>query len=618
MTTGGKLTCAGADITGKITASSGYIGGTSGWHIASNKIYSGTVDSGTANGDITLSTGDFSRSIGGTSRSSLRLAIGKNFGVTNDGSLYTSNITASNEFHLGGSNGINSGDGKISVGSSMVIDTSNGAITVTGKDQNYFKFNTGLWVKNGNLITDGGSIRSTDAIHVGTSDTSSNWNIRLTTSKALFKVPVSVANSLEVDKIYLNTDGEITCTKLTSSGNISCDGTLSCSSFSPSSITASGDIKSSYSSDRYARMGNNDYINSNYSAVVETRYGSTRYVRMSTGSNSSYFEAYYNSSHYTTIDGYYGITVVGGSITAPSLSLSGGISGATNISASGNISCSGTLSCGSFSPSSISTGSISATSLSLSGKITGATYITASHTIKGKELESDNGLSLNGAISGATDITASGTIKTGGSSSQYIKMEKTSTGLSLSVYYSSSYYTTITDEGITMTGNITANRYIGNVDTYYTTNIKPVGSYGSSGQRIGQLASNSSGQLVVRGDFSGSNASTRKTYNSSDSDARLKEDIADTLIDGIDIIRKIKHKQFTWKDTHRHVNIGYIAQELESVNSGLVFPPETDDDMYSINTLYLQAVTTKALQELITEVDTLKTRIAELEEVKEK
>ena len=39
MTRAGALTATSADITGAIKATSGYIGGTSGWTIDSNKIY---------------------------------------------------------------------------------------------------------------------------------------------------------------------------------------------------------------------------------------------------------------------------------------------------------------------------------------------------------------------------------------------------------------------------------------------------------------------------------------------------------------------------------------------------------------------------------------------------
>lgn len=91
----------GVDSSGKLYATSGYIGGTSGWIIESQLLRNGATDS-TNDGAITLSTKDFSRTINGTSRSGLRLAIGKNFAVNKDGTIYANNanitgtITANN------------------------------------------------------------------------------------------------------------------------------------------------------------------------------------------------------------------------------------------------------------------------------------------------------------------------------------------------------------------------------------------------------------------------------------------------------------------------------------------------------------------------------------------
>jgi hypothetical protein len=56
----GTLWATAANIAGDITADTGYIGGTNGWVIATNKIYSGSNNSSsTGSGDITLSTTNF-------------------------------------------------------------------------------------------------------------------------------------------------------------------------------------------------------------------------------------------------------------------------------------------------------------------------------------------------------------------------------------------------------------------------------------------------------------------------------------------------------------------------------------------------------------------------------
>ena len=98
VTKAGALTATNATITGEITATSGSftgtvnandgkIGGDNGWTIESQILRNGTTNS-TSDGAITLSTTDFTRNINGTSRSGLRLAIGKNFAVSKDGTVY--------------------------------------------------------------------------------------------------------------------------------------------------------------------------------------------------------------------------------------------------------------------------------------------------------------------------------------------------------------------------------------------------------------------------------------------------------------------------------------------------------------------------------------------------
>lgn len=75
-------------FSGKIIANGGTIGG---FTIGDTAIYTGTLTSATDN-YIGLSTADFTRSIGGTSRTGLRMAIGDKFGVTGDGIVYSSNL----------------------------------------------------------------------------------------------------------------------------------------------------------------------------------------------------------------------------------------------------------------------------------------------------------------------------------------------------------------------------------------------------------------------------------------------------------------------------------------------------------------------------------------------
>ena len=91
VTSAGALTATGVDITGIIKANTGYIGGSSGWTIASQQISSGSI--GTDN-SMFLSTKNLAGTVAGqtltTTAPSWRLTVGSNFGVDNTGKLYAS------------------------------------------------------------------------------------------------------------------------------------------------------------------------------------------------------------------------------------------------------------------------------------------------------------------------------------------------------------------------------------------------------------------------------------------------------------------------------------------------------------------------------------------------
>lgn len=82
----GVIYASDAIISGTITATSGEIGG---FAIDSTSIHTKNVEvTSNASNSVALSSSTFTRTIGGTSRSSLKLAIGSNFGVSNTGILY--------------------------------------------------------------------------------------------------------------------------------------------------------------------------------------------------------------------------------------------------------------------------------------------------------------------------------------------------------------------------------------------------------------------------------------------------------------------------------------------------------------------------------------------------
>lgn len=128
----------------------------------------------------------------------------------------------------------------------------------------------------------------------------------------------------------------------------------------------------------------------------------------------------------------------------------------------------------------------------------------------------------------------------------------------------------------------------------FTLNLKSMGHIG--------------GNITVDGNVYANNIS---------SDRRLKDNIEDSNTNALDLINKIKHRQFEKKDDGKQYNIGYIAQELEEIDKNFVLikpKDEKEDEKYYINELPLLATATKAIQELNQKVEQLQNKIDELEQ----
>ncbi len=88
--------------------------------------------------------------------------------------------------------------------------------------------------------------------------------------------------------------------------------------------------------------------------------------------------------------------------------------------------------------------------------------------------------------------------------------------------------------------------------------------------------------------------------NNISSDKRIKKNIKNSDTCALDIIKKIKHKEFDKKDDGKHYNIGYIAQDMEKIDPNFVIMrPKTEktEERYYINELPIIATLTKAIQE---------------------
>lgn len=104
------------------------------------------------------------------------------------------------------------------------------------------------------------------------------------------------------------------------------------------------------------------------------------------------------------------------------------------------------------------------------------------------------------------------------------------------------------------------------------------------------------------------------------SDGRLKRNIAPSTVEATNVIKSIKHREFDWKDTTKgHVNIGYIAQELEEINKDFVLKipqykdPEIKDEIvdyaYQIDERKIIPYMTKAMQEMAERIEALESML---------
>lgn len=111
------------------------------------------------------------------------------------------------------------------------------------------------------------------------------------------------------------------------------------------------------------------------------------------------------------------------------------------------------------------------------------------------------------------------------------------------------------------------------------------------------------GYIHAVGTVTGSNIS---------SDKKLKKNIKDSKTKAIDIIKQIKHRTFDWKKDNRHIDIGYIAQELEKVDKNFTFK---QDDTYYVDFLNILATSTKAIQEQQDIIENLQKKDKEKDEL---
>lgn len=178
---------------------------------------------------------------------------------------------------------------------------------------------------------------------------------------------------------------------------------------------------------------------------------------------------------------------------------------------------------------------------------------------------------------------------------------------------------------LTASGNVTINGTLKaqREDNGENGHLVVVSSLSATGITYQLNSWRGNGGLDVTARWGANSGSSTKTLALSTSDIRLKENIKESTVSGLELINKIPLYEFDWKQQGTHQKIGFIADYLEKIDSNLAIGGRTQDEngnpVYkSVNTFYLQGFEIKAIQELSQQNDELKKEINLLkEEIKE-
>ena len=101
---------------------------------------------------------------------------------------------------------------------------------------------------------------------------------------------------------------------------------------------------------------------------------------------------------------------------------------------------------------------------------------------------------------------------------------------------------------------------------------------------------------------------TVKYWGDKASDKRLKENIAPTTVNALDIINKLDMVEFDFIENHKHEEVGLIAQEVEKIIPQAISKnPENEDDFLHIDYTTFVPYIIKAIQELNQKLERLET-----------
>lgn len=144
---------------------------------------------------------------------------------------------------------------------------------------------------------------------------------------------------------------------------------------------------------------------------------------------------------------------------------------------------------------------------------------------------------------------------------------------------------------------------------------RPVASAGSNKSRVAILQGTSNNKIVIKAQYNSTNF-TNVTFTGSSSDVRLKKDIKDSSVNALSKIMQMQIREFNWKQTGVHQELGCVADELELIDPLLTVGGGYDDDgtmnIKSIDTLLLSEYAIKGIQELYKQYKLQKKEIQKL------
>lgn len=130
---------------------------------------------------------------------------------------------------------------------------------------------------------------------------------------------------------------------------------------------------------------------------------------------------------------------------------------------------------------------------------------------------------------------------------------------------------------------------------------RPIASAGSNKTKVAFLQSQAGNKISIRAQY-GSTSWGTATFTGSSSDIRLKEDVKDSSVNALSKIMQMQIREFNWKQTGVHQELGCVADELELIDPLLTTGGGYDDDgtmnIKSIDTLLLSEYAIKGIQEL--------------------